>query len=521
MSTGASRKVSIVLLVVAAFAAGVFFVTSGSAYFSNGFFGNDASAQQAPAVHGDVSQGMATATELGEAFAAVAEAVNPAVVSISTTQLIQRPSAGGNPFQGTPFEEFFGGFGGQGDGGDEDGQVIPRASLGSGAIIRSDGYIITNNHVVENADELMVHFFDGSERSAEIIGTDPFADLAVIKVEAEGLPYLGYGGAADLRVGQWVLAIGSPLQQSLSNTVTAGIISALGRSQGINGLENFIQTDASINPGNSGGPLVNLGGQLIGINTALATRSGGFQGIGFAIPVDIVENVVEQLIETGDVERGFLGVTFGPISQSLARALDVPVGSAQVATVVEGGAADDAGLEAGDVIVSVGGQELRTSSDLLAIVANRRPGAELDIAYVRGEDRRSTTVRLGVRTDDEDEADVRRRRDREPSSEPSSRTEELLGMTLGDISAQTARQFSLSDDAEGVLVTDVERASEAFRSANIRPGDLVVSIDGEAVRSLREFERAYEKIDEGDTFLMTLQRGGQQGRSLYRTALTK
>ena len=515
MSTGASRNLPVVLLVLAAFLAGVFFVTSAGSYLGGGFFGNDAEAQQTTAVRGDVSQGIETATELGEAFAAVAEAVNPAVVSISSTQLVRAPS-GGNPFQGTPFEEFFGGFGLP----EGEGREIPRASLGSGAIIRADGYIVTNNHVVENADELMVHFFDGTERPAEIVGTDPFADLAVIKVEASGLPYLGYGDARSLRVGQWVLAVGSPLQQSLSNTVTAGIISALGRSQRINQLENFIQTDASINPGNSGGPLVDLRGRIVGINTAIATRSGGFQGIGFAIPVDIVENVVEQLIETGDVERGYLGVQFGPISQSLARALAVPVGSAQVASVEPGTPAAEAGLEAGDVIVAVDGRELRTSSELLSLVANRRPGDELTFDYIRDDRRRSATVRLGARPEDET-AQRRQRRDRAPEGEPTSRTEEMLGMTLGEATGEAARRFNLADDVRGVLVTDVERGSEAFRSANIRPGDVIVEVNGEEVRSLADFRDATRRVKDGETFLLTLERPAQNGRSVYRTALTK
>ncbi|MEP0546185.1 MAG: Do family serine endopeptidase [Rhodothermales bacterium] len=513
MSTSATRKLPVALLVIAAFIAGIFFVTSSGALFDGGLFGN-AEAQQAPAVRGDVSQGIETATELGEAFAAVAEAVNPAVVSISTTQNVAQ-SEMGNPFEGTPFEQFFGG-GGQGNG----SQVIPRSALGSGAIVRPNGFIVTNNHVVENADEVLVHFFDGTELVGEIVGTDPFADLAVIKVDAEQLPYLGFGEAERLRVGQWVIAVGSPLQQSLSNTVTAGIISALGRSQQINQLENFIQTDASINPGNSGGPLVNLRGQLIGINTAIATRTGGFQGIGFAIPVDIVENVVGQLIETGEVERGFLGVSFGAISQSYARALDVPVGSAQVSSVQDGSAADDAGIEAGDVIVSVDGNELRNSSDLLSIVANRRPGDELRLTYLRGEDRLTTTVTLGARVEDEQAAN-RPRRDRKPSGDNGQKEMDVLGMTLGALTARQAEQFGYESNAEGVLVTGVERGTEAFRDANIREGDLIVSISGESVTSLADFERIYGRIGEGETFILTLQRAGQQGRQVYRTALTK
>ncbi len=514
MSTSATRKLPVALLVIAAFIAGIFFVTSSGAIFDGGLFGN-AEAQQAPAVRGDVSQGIETATELGEAFAAVAEAVNPAVVSISTTQNVPQAEMG-NPFEGTPFEEFFGG-GGQGNG---SSRSVPRSALGSGAIVRANGYIVTNNHVVENADEVVVHFFDGTELPGEIVGTDPFADLAVIKVDAEQLPYLGYGDAPALRVGQWVIAVGSPLQQSLSNTVTAGIISALGRSQQINQLENFIQTDASINPGNSGGPLVNLRGQLIGINTAIATRTGGFQGIGFAIPVDIVENVVDQLIDTGEVERGFLGVSFGPISQSYARALDVPVGSAQVSSVQDGSAAADAGIEAGDVIVSVNGDELRNSSDLLSIVANRRPGEELRLTYLRGEDRRTTNVTLGARTEDA-QASNRPRRDRQPSGEKGQKEMDVLGMKLGLLTARQAEQYGYESNAEGVLVTSVERGTEAFRDANIREGDLLVSINGDAVTSLADFERIFGRIDEGETFILTLQRAGQQGRQIYRTALTK
>ncbi len=509
MNTGATRTISVTLLVAAAFVAGVFFVTSGGAFFDGSLFGS-AEAQQVPAVRGDVSEGIETAMELGDAFAAVAAAVNPAVVSISSTQLVQQPAMG-NPFQGTPFEQFFGGGGGGGE-----GRAIPRSGLGSGAIVRADGYIVTNNHVVENADELIVHFFDGTELPGEIVGTDPFADLAVVKVDADQLPYLGFGEAERLRVGQWVIAVGSPLQQALSNTVTAGIISALGRQQSSR-LEDFIQTDASINPGNSGGPLVNLRGELIGINTAIATRTGGFQGIGFAIPVNIVENVVGQLIDSGEVQRGFLGVSFGPISQSLARALSVPVGAAQIAAVEPGSAADEAGLEAGDIIVSIDGKSLGDSNDLLTTVASSRPGDRLQVEYVRDEDRRTATVTLGAKVNEEQAAS--RRRDRRPDAQ-SGASMDLLGLELGDLTAEAEQQYGYADD-EGVLVTDVERASEAFRDANIRSGDLLINLDGEPVRSLRDVERIYGRIEEGETFLLTFRRGGGDARQLYRTALTK
>jgi serine protease Do len=441
-------------------------------------------------------------------------------VTVLAEQRPEQAQAMRSPFEGTPFEEFFGGGRGNG-GGNGGGDVVPRSALGSGAIVRPDGFIVTNNHVVEDADELEVHFFDGTELPAEVVGTDPFADLAVIKVDADRLPYLGYGNAGGLRVGQWVLAFGSPLQQTLSNTVTSGIISALGRSQGINGLENFIQTDASINPGNSGGPLVNLNGELIGINTAIATRTGGFQGIGFAIPVDIVENVVGQLIETGDVERGYLGVSFGPVSPSFARAFDIPTGAAQVSSIEEDARgvrpAAEAGLEAGDVIVAVDGQTLRAPGDLLGAVGNLRPGDEIEVTYIRDDDRRTTTVELGVRPADQQAAN-RPRRDRQPSRD-DARSQEMMGMTLTDLTAATAREFGYDEDAEGVIVTGVERSSEAFRDANIRPGDLILRVEGEAVASLGDFERMVDSIDEGESFLLTLRRAG--GEQIYRTALTK
>jgi serine protease Do len=510
MSTGTPRKLPLALIAVAAFVAGVFFVTASGAVFGDGGLFGQAEAQ-VQAETRESLRGLAAAAELCAAFETVAAAVNPTVVSITTEREVSRGEMR-DPFRGTPFEGFFGGPG-------QMGPMQPRQGLGSGAIVRADGYIVTNNHVVEGADLVRVRFFDGTELPGEVVGTDAFADLAVIRVDATDLPALAFGDARRLRVGQWVLAVGSPLEQTLSNTVTAGIVSALGRSQGINMIENFIQTDASINPGNSGGPLVNLQGELVGVNTAIATRSGGFQGIGFAIPVDIVQSTVEQLIERGVVERGFLGIGFQPISQSLARALGVATGSAQVGTVEPGSAAARAGIEPGDVIVAVDGEELRSAYDIRAMVGTRRPGDRVRLDVVRDESRRTFTVELGRRESDA-VAQNRPARDRREAPQEERATHEALGMTLAPVSAGLRQQFRLDQASEGVVVTDVDRASEAFRDANIRPGDLLVDVNRQPVRSLQDFRRAYDGVRSGQTFFLTLRRGGDGGGT-YRTALTK
>ena len=318
----ATRRLSTALLVAAAFIGGIFFVTSAANLAGVPALFRSADAQRATTAE----QAVATAEELGQAFSSVAERVNPAVVQVRSTRLA-RPTAQGSPFGG---QSPFGGidpFGGQdpfgGGQGEQDG-------LGSGAFIRADGYIVTNNHVVEGADELSVRLFDGSVLPATVVGADPFSDIAVLKVDkvdGADFPALTFAASSELRVGQWVLAFGSPLSEDLSNTVTNGIVSSLGRYQGGQGsISNYIQTDAAVNPGNSGGPLTNLRGEIVGINSAIATRSGGFQGISFAVPSDIVRNTADQLVASGTVQRGYLGISFGPVSPSLARRLDVGAG---------------------------------------------------------------------------------------------------------------------------------------------------------------------------------------------------
>lgn len=526
-----STRTTVALLVLMAFAAGAFTVTAGADWlgltnvFSQG--------------HADTREGGTRIDgefdSLDDAFVEVADRVNPTVVQIASTRTVAaRGGPTRNPFEGTPFEDFFGGGGPQ----MPPGQAPQRSGLGSGVVIRPDGYILTNDHVVSGADDLRVTLFSGEEYPAELVGTDPSSDLAVIRIDRTALPFVSFGSVDDIRVGQWAVAFGSPLDAELSNTVTAGIVSAVGRyddnaprlrgSGGIQ-LQGYIQTDAAINPGNSGGPLVNLRAELIGLNNAIYTRTGGYQGIGFAIPVDAIRNVADQLIETGTVRRAYLGIGLDGISQSLARALDVPVGSAQVGSVQPGTAADRAGLQAGDIITAIDGVVLRDFREVTRRILNQRPGTRVELSVVRGDDRLTIPVELGERDLGETPQAPERDADAEAEAEPAAaqaRYDDELGFSYSDVNelspALSRRIFGENAPRRGVVITDVDRQSEAFRDAGILQGFLITSVDGREVDSLREFERAYERVGEGETFLVTLEAVAPDGtRNVRRTALTK
>ena len=504
-----TRKLSIAALVAAAFLGGIFFVTSAAnlAGWPDLFSRADAQSTLEEA-----EDGIATAQELGQAFSAVAERVNPAVVQVRATQL-QANNSGG------PLGSFFGP--GQGGG--------LQRGLGSGAFVSRDGFVVTNNHVVEGADELRVVLFDGRELDAEVVGADPFSDLAVLRVEDRGdeYPALAFGDSDALRVGQWVLAFGSPLSEELSNTVTSGIVSSLGRfggapdPQGRQTISNYIQTDAAVNPGNSGGPLVNLRGEIVGINSAIATRTGTYNGISFAIPSTIVRATVEQLIDSGEVERGFLGIRFGAASPALRRALDVGPGAALISSIspdADGNEpAADAGLRPDDVIVEIDGVVLRDANQIVSIISNKRPGDRVDVVYNRDGNERTATITLGRRPSEEQMADLNQP-DRQPQNRATPREPaslETLGLTLQEIPARLAREYR---DATGVLVRDVDRSSEAFRDAEIRPGVLITEVDRQRVESVADVEAALAEVDAGDTFLVRVQ--APNGQS-FLTALTK
>ncbi|MEM6783323.1 MAG: trypsin-like peptidase domain-containing protein [Bacteroidota bacterium] len=503
MSTRTRRTASVFALVLAAFFCGVFFVSAGGDVL-NAVTSSEAGAQVAP----PVTDAIEAATNLGDAFQTVAESINPAVVQIASARVAERSG------MGFPFERMFPG---QGD-------DAPRvqSGLGSGVFIRADGHLITNNHVIDGADELTVRLFDGSEYEAEVVGADEFSDLAVLKIEAdETVPFIGYGDRKDVHVGQWVLAFGSPLSEDLNNTVTAGIVSALGRVGTPGTLSNFIQTDAAINPGNSGGALVNLRGELVGINTAIATRTGGFQGIGFAIPIDIVENTVEQLIDSGEVARGFLGISPDAVSSSLARALDVHPGSAQIARVTPGTPAAEAGLEVGDVITAIDGTEVRDPAQIFSLIGNRLPGDAVEITYVSNEggDRRTVSVTLGNRDELLAEGGTPQRA---PEKEDKMDMEDDLGLSLNNLTERLRETYEVPTEVEGVLVTNVAPLSQAARDADLQRGDIIVEANRQRVGSTGDFEDVYGSINSGDTFLLQVRRPVRGGEfRTFMTALTK
>ena len=490
-------KVSLAVVIGSAFIAGILFATAGANLFGAGETVGTSS--QAANLDGStaVEQSVgSTPREFETAFSEVAESVNPAVVQIRAEKEVERRMR--NPFEGTPFERFFG----------QPGPSEPdvRQGLGSGVIVRSDGHIITNNHVVEDAQRLSVQTKDGTQYDAEVIGTDSYSDLAVLDVDASNLKAVSFGNSEQLNVGQWVMAIGSPLSPQLNNSVTAGIVSALGRLQASpqrsrnpeqgSGVHNFIQTDAAINPGNSGGPLVNLQGELVGINTAIASRSGGNQGIGFAIPVNTVERVATQIIEEGDVQRAYLGIRYRSAPQNLIKNEDLPQGSAVVSQVQSETPAAEAGLQAGDIIVAIGEEPLDDYLQLGNQIASMQPGNEVSLRINRDGDTMDLTVTLGARGNmttasaDQSSGDA-------PSSPEDLREE--LGLELQDVTPEVARQLGL-DQGQGVLITDVDQSNSMVRDSGLQPKQIIFEMGGQKISGLDAFMDVYGKVKPGEAF---------------------
>lgn len=462
------------------------------------------------------------AHDFEQAFTIAAASVTPMVVQILSERMIEAPPItflpfGDDPFEGSPFEELF-----------PPSRDPSRGSrpptlrrhefralgLGSGVLVRPDGYVVTNDHVVREADHLKVQLSDGRRLDATLVGTDRFTDLAVVKIDVTGLPAVAFANSDSLKIGQWVLAVGSPLSTDLINTVTAGIVSAIGRlSPTGESVQAYIQTDAAINPGNSGGALVDLDGRLVGVNAAIATRTGGFQGIGFAIPVNTVRRTVEELIAHGRVRHARLGIRYSAASPALIRALKLPPGAAEVAEVEEGSAADRAGIKPGDVIVEANGQELKNSLELSTLIENAKPGSKITLTLNRDAERRSVTVTLDAVPDGK-------------AAEPRERTKggrgdiaEELGFAYSDVTPALAAQFGLSRSVEGVLITDVDPGSEAFREANLRPGQVITEVARKKLKDARDFELIYRGIEPGSSFLVRVLL--PDGHSTMLTALTK
>ena len=433
------------------------------------------------------------APQFQQVFADVAEKVIPTVVSIRSAKIETVQN----------FDPFHWFFGDPREGGRSQPQERRVEGVGSGVIVSSDGYVLTNNHVVEGADDLTITLSDKREFSAKIIGTDPPSDLAVIKiVDADNLPVAHLGDSDALRIGEMVLAVGSPYQ--LSETVTMGIVSALGRTTRLNSYENFIQTDAAINPGNSGGALVNLDGSVVGINSMIFSRSGGSQGIGFAIPIDMAKNIMQSLIAEGKVSRGYLGVEIRNLEPDIARSLDAePYSGVLVGNVRPDTPAEKAGLEVYDIITAVNGKQVTTAQELMNEVALIKPGKEASFTVLRDGTRKNYTVVLAERDEDTLASTFGGRGGGGGSADA---TREKTGLTLHGINPEMARRYQLEEGIQGALIVGVDPTSPAART-RLREGDVIVEADRRKVSSVADFNSIMAELD-NDTVLLRVQRGG-------------
>ena len=438
---------------------------------------------------------------LRDGFADVVQPLLPAVVNISTSKVV-KTTRGQSPFSDDPFFRQF--FGNQGQG-DDEGQQTPSEqrehSLGSGVVVSPDGYILTNNHVVDGATDIQVQLKDKRQLKATVVGKDPRTDIAVLKIPATSLASVTLGDSAKMRVGDIVLAIGDPF--GVGETVTMGIVSATGRQVGIStrdGYEDFIQTDAAINPGNSGGALVNTRGELVGINTAiLSNGSGGNQGIGFAIPIAMARNIMEQLVKTGKVTRGYLGVSIQGITPELAKAFNLPANEgALIGDVTADSPGAKAGIQKGDVITGLNGQPLSDYNDLRLRISQMTPGATVKLDVFRGGQKREINVTLGEFPEQAVQAAA-------PEA-GSGESAALQGVQVGALTADIAQQLKLPAGTRGVVITQVAMDSPASE-AGLQKGDVIQEVNHAAVPSVEQFRSAIR--GSGNTpVLLLVNRGG-------------
>lgn len=438
-------------------------------------------------------QSRALLDQFSAAFEGAAAKVNKSVVAIFSTQVtkVESPFAGNDPFGGMFGDNFFKHF-----------FNMPRDqkqtvhALGSGVIISKDGYILTNNHVVEHADKLTVTLENKKKYTAKVIGTDPQSDVAVIKIDADDLPAASLANSDSVRIGQWVIAVGNPF--GLMHTVTAGIISAKGRSSvGITDYEDFIQTDASINPGNSGGALADLDGNVVGINTAIESNTGSNAGVGFAIPINMAKSIMEELVKNGKVSRGYLGIYLQDINDNLAKALKLKsTEGALVADVQSGTPAEKAGVKRGDIITAINGTPVDNSTTLRNQVAETEPGTDVKLTVLRKGEEKDLTVKLGERPENLSLA-------ANGSSEQS--TSKNLGLTIENLTPDLAQQFGYKND-HGVVVTDVASGSPA-EDAGLHKNDLIKQVNQKDVNNVGEFENIVKDLKKGDVVALLVRRG--------------
>jgi serine protease Do len=428
-----------------------------------------------------------------ESFSQLAEKARPGVVNIRTVKTIKGGGRVfrhffGNPFgQRDPFRDFFGPFSER-----EPQRDFKQRSLGSGFIIDREGYIVTNNHVIEDADQIKVKLFNEKEFDAELVGRDPNTDLALIKIKDSGkLSPLAMGDSDSLEVGTWVVAIGSPF--GLEQTVTAGIVSAKGRIIGSGPYDDFIQTDASINPGNSGGPLLNMNGEVVGINTAIIASG---QGIGFAIPINLAKGILNQLKSKGEVSRGWLGVGIQDLTPELAEYYGVKENQGVLVTqVFEGDPADKGGIKPNDIITAVNGRSVKSARELSSVIANIGVEKRTSITFLREGREQTVNIETAKRQDDRLMA---RMQPQEPTGE--------LGLALRTLDSETASRFGYEADEKGVLITGVKPDSKAA-SIGFQQGDLIKEVNRTPVNSVRDLRKQMDKIKKGNDVRMLLKRG--------------
>ncbi len=439
-----------------------------------------------------------------DSFADLAEKISPAVVNITTSTMVAQ-GTGPGPIvpEGSPFEDFFRQFRER----QGEGEQRPRRSsaLGSGFVISEDGYVVTNNHVIESADEIIIEFFSGEELAAEVIGTDPKTDIALLKVKADKpLPFVSFGDSDTARVGEWVLAMGNPLGQGFS--LSAGIVSA--RNRALSGTyDDYIQTDAAINRGNSGGPLFNLDGEVVGVNTAILSPTGGSIGIGFSMASNVVKRVVDQLQEFGETRRGWLGVRIQDVTEDVAEAIGLEKPAGALVTDVPEGPAAEGGMLAGDVITSFDGKEVADTRGLVRQVGNTQVGKTVRVIVFREGKTQTLKITLGRREEAEGAIPVVQPGPDEDAA-PAEKT--MLGLTFSPLNDELRSTLDLDSNATGLVVTDVDELAEAYEKG-MRAGDLITEAGQQKLTSISDLdERIAEAKEAGrKSLLLLVRRAGE------------
>ena len=473
----------------------VIVVSAGTATFLTA---NDRHASQADPPKVIDTESLRHATDLSNAFRNAAEAIRPAVVSVTSEKNLRVGQQFMQPMFPDQFRRFFGEDFGRFFNTPSPNQKSIQQGYGSGVIVSRDGYVLTNNHVVADADRVVVKTQDNVEHTAKVVGTDPKTDVAVLKIDASNLAAARLANSEEARVGDWVIAVGGPF--GLENTVTAGIISATGRDAvGITDYENFLQTDAAVNPGNSGGPLVNLRGEVVGINTAIASRSGTSAGIGFAIPSNLAKSIMDDLIPDGKIERGFLGAAIQDLTKELAKSFGYDGrDGVLVSDVSRGGPAEKAGLKSGDIVIHFNGRTMNHARKLRNMVAETQPDSTVDVEIFRDGKRQTVPVKIGLL---DDKVVL--------SADQGQSTSTDLGLSVQTLTPELARQLGYTENQKGVVVREVTTGGWAAR-AGLQPEQIIVSVNDREVTDARGFRDVLAEQDLSAGLRLQVLEGGHR-----------